>query len=131
MQGKVIVVLWCGRNVMCTLRGFTQTRTSGRLKWPRPRSFFKLHFYQSSWGNFIPLTPFVNIAKLQSYCYHKNLLAVEHQWILSNTIKRAVKKRKMTMLNCHCTVTASVMKKAIWWDVITPLGAISGFTLVV
>ena len=51
--------------------------------------FFKLHFYQSSWGNYIPMTSFVNIAKVQSYCYHKNLLAVEHQWMLSNTIKRA------------------------------------------
>ena len=33
-------------------------------------------------------------------------------------------------LNCHCTVTASILK-GIWWDVITPLAVISGFTLVV
>ena len=58
----------------------------------KAKEFFQTSLLPELLGNFIPMTPFINIAKVQSYCYHKNLLAVEHQFQQYDPTESAISK---------------------------------------
>ena len=51
---------------------------------------------------------------MQISSYYNNHLAVEYPWVVQERVQEAAMKQVM-MYSCHCTVTARIQSKEIWW----------------